>query len=120
MKVYPEAGTKVWERTKLKESLDARKCAEGSRTQKSGESGLTAPCCSCNGLDRIVLAEPLFDHFLLSGQHDSLPAHRASALAVLGHDVRTLIEYLDQAFSLGSLEVVRRESCMVFLHVLPV
>ena len=69
------------------------------------------------GLNRIVLTEPLFDHFFLSSQHNPLPAHGPSALAILGHDVRTLIEHLYQALGLGPFKVVRRESCVVFLHV---
>ena len=52
------------------------------------------------GLDRIVLAEPLFNLFPLRGQHDTLPFHHASTLTVLGHYVQTVIEDLDQAVTL--------------------
>jgi hypothetical protein len=52
------------------------------------------------GLDRIVLAEPLFNLFPLRGQHDTLPFHQASTLIILSHYVRTLIEDLDEALTL--------------------
>jgi hypothetical protein len=47
------------------------------------------------GSDWILLAEPSFNLFPLGGQHDTLPFHSARLLAVLGHDVQTLIENLN-------------------------
>ena len=56
------------------------------------------PCLNLSfGLDRIVVAEPLFNLFPLRGQHDTLPFHHSSALTVLSHYVQTFIEDLDEA-----------------------
>jgi len=69
------------------------------------------------GLDRIVLAEPLFNLLSLRGQHDTLPLHHTGTLAVLSHHVRTLIADLDEAVKIRPSEVVRREDCVVLLHL---
>ena len=69
-------------------------------------------------LDRVVLAKPLLNFFLLSGEYDTLPFHDARALTVLSHYVRTLVEYLNQAVRFGPLEVERRKCGMVLLHLL--
>ncbi len=65
-----------------------------------------------------MLAQPLLNQFPLRGQHDALPFHRARALTVLSHDVRTLIEHLDEPPGFCPFELVRREIGMVFLHLL--
>ena len=69
------------------------------------------------GVGRIVIEKPLLDLFFLSGQYDALPFHDAGALAVLSHDVGTLIEDLNQAVSLGPLEVVGRKCGVAVLHL---
>ena len=60
-------------------------------------------------LDRIVIAKPLLNLFPLSGKHDSLPPHHSGTLAVLGHDIETIVEHLYDAMLLGPFEVKRRE-----------
>jgi hypothetical protein len=72
----------------------------------------------CPTLDRIVFAEPPLNLFFLRGQNNTLPFDNASALTVLSHYVRTLIEHLDEALSGGSLEAVRGECGVMFLHLL--
>ena len=68
-------------------------------------------------MDRIVLNQPLFDLFLLRSQDNALPAHLTRPLTIFSHDIRTFVEDLDQAVSFGALEVIRRGSRMVFLHI---
>jgi hypothetical protein len=65
-----------------------------------------------------VFAQPLLNQFPLRGQHDALPFHRARTLTVLSHDVRALIEHLDKPTGFCTLELVRRETGVVFLHLL--
>ena len=67
-------------------------------------------------LDRIVIAEPLLNLFPLSGKQDSLPPHHSGTLAVLGHDVGTIVEHLYESILLRSFEVKRREWADRFLH----
>jgi hypothetical protein len=49
------------------------------------------------GLDRIVLAEPVFNLFPLRGRHDTLPFHHTRTFTVLSHYVQTRIEDFDDA-----------------------
>jgi uncharacterized membrane protein YccC len=64
-----------------------------------------------------VLSQPLFNHFFLGGQNHTLPFDGASAFTVLSHDIRTLIQDLNNALSLSPLKVIRRERGVVFLHL---
>src|SRR5215471_5080539 len=67
-------------------------------------------------LDRKVIAKPLFNLFSLRGKHDSLPAHDPGTLAVLRHNIRTLVEHLYDAILLRTLEVKGRGLDSRFLH----
>jgi hypothetical protein len=70
------------------------------------------------GADRVMVAQPLFDFFSLSGQYDSLPFHNARTFTVLRHDVGTFVQHLDQAVRLCPFKVVRRKRRMVFVHLI--
>jgi hypothetical protein len=65
-----------------------------------------------------MIAEPLLDFFSLSGQYNTLPLNDARTLAILRHDVRTLVKHFNQAVRLCPFEVVRRERRMVFVHLI--
>jgi hypothetical protein len=64
-----------------------------------------------------MLTQPSFNHFFLRRQNHTLPFDRASALTVLSHNVRTLVQHLDNALRLRALKMIRRESGVVFLHL---
>jgi len=66
----------------------------------------------------VVFPKPFFDHFPLRCQDDSNPFHCARTLVVFSHDIRGFVEDLDQTVRLVPPEVVSREGCMVFLHLL--
>ena len=63
--------------------------------------------------------QPLLDFFLLRGQYDVLPLHHSRTLAVLSHNVGTLVEDFDQAVGLGPLKVVGRKCGVAVLHLYP-
>ena len=69
-------------------------------------------------LGRVVVPKPFLNFFFLSGKHDALPFHYSRALTVLGHDVGTLVEHLDQAVCFCPFEPEGRKRGMVFLHLL--
>ena len=69
-------------------------------------------------MDRIVLDKPLLDLFSLRGKYDPLPLHDASTFAVLSHDIHAFIQYFNEAVALGPSEMVRRQTGVMFLHLL--
>lgn len=63
-----------------------------------------------------MLAEPLFDRFLLLGRNHSLPLHIPSAFIVFGEDVSSGVQYQNQSWPATAFAVVRRINYMAVLH----
>jgi len=100
--------------------IQPRRCEASSLFRSRASLGTPRFRCRrdwSGGLHGIVLSQPFFNHFLLRGQNHTLPFDGASAFTVLRHDIRTLIQHLDDALSLSPLKVIRRESGVMFLHL---
>jgi hypothetical protein len=67
-----------------RKKLDPRTERTAPGDRQTGAVVLLALSC-VSALDRIVLAEPVFDLLPLRGQHDALPFHHTSMLTVLSH-----------------------------------
>ena len=68
-------------------------------------------------MNRVMLDQPLLDFFFLRCQHNALPAHLTCAFTIFGHNIRAFVEDLNEAIGLGTLEVIRGGSRVVFLHI---
>src|SRR5579885_3020871 len=65
---------------------------------------------------RIALAQPVFNDFALRGEQDALPFYDAGTLVIFGHQIRSLVENMNQIGG-GAFELKGRKCGVVLLHL---